>query len=220
METPETPTELPIRIVDGLERIAAVMRSAEWQNAHAAGVNPAQFAILKALAGRRAGLSVKALAAQLGVSQPSATDSILALERKGLVDKHPDPADRRVVRVLCTPSGRALLAENRGPGAAERAAASLDPEAQEQLLASLVAMIRHLQEVGAIPMQRICVSCRYFSPFAHPDAALPHHCHFVDAPFGRNDLRIDCHDHETADPALRAATWNAFVKDRSHLPPG
>jgi len=196
------------------------MRSDDWQSSRAAGVNPAQFAILALLEGRPEGMGVKEIAASVLVSQPSATDSIAALERKGLVEKRPDPADLRAVRILCTPAGLDLVQVERGrPGTAERAADALEPDMQEQMLLALIAMIRQLQENGDIPIQRMCVSCRYFSPFAHADAANPHHCNFVDAAFGQKDLRIDCREHETADPSLRAATWSAFSKDHSH-PPG
>lgn len=220
MEAPNSPKSLPLRIEEGLERLATVMRATDWQNARALHVNPAQFAILKLLDTRPFGLSVKDLAALLLVSQPSATDSIAALERKGLVEKRPDPADLRSVRILATENGRAALAAGEdASGPVGRAASALPPVAQQQMLLSLIAMIAQLQDAGAIPIQRMCVDCRYFSPFAHDDADNPHHCHFVDAAFGQRDLRIDCREHETADPSLRAATWSAFSKDHPN-PPG
>ncbi|MGI6247660.1 MAG: MarR family winged helix-turn-helix transcriptional regulator [Pseudochelatococcus sp.] len=201
-----------------MTRIATAMRADDWQRAKAAGVNPTQYAILDHLDGRPAGLSVKDLAFQLGVSQPTATDSIAALERKGLIVKHPDPVDRRSVNILLTEQGRAALeAGHAVTGIAEQAVASLVPDEQEHLLVTLIAMIRHMQETNAIPVQRMCVSCRYFRPHAHAGAARPHHCNFVDAAFGQQDLRIDCREHETADPSFRAATWNAFQKDRPSL---
>jgi len=46
------------------------------------GLNPTQFAILALLEGRKDGLNVKEITARLGVSQPTATDSIAALEKK------------------------------------------------------------------------------------------------------------------------------------------
>lgn len=192
------------------------MRSDDWQSSRAAGVNPAQFAILTLLEGRPAGLSVKDVAASLLVSQPSATDSIAALERKGFVEKRSDPADLRTLRILVTQAGLDLVRTARSePGMAERAADALGPDLQEKMLLALIAMIRQMQDSGAIPIQRMCVSCRHFSPFAHADAANPHHCNFVDAAFGQKDLRIDCREHETADPSLRAATWSAFSKSQS-----
>lgn len=217
METPRSPNAIESRIAEGLDRIATAMRADDWNRARALGLNPTQFAILVHLQGRSAGAGVKDIALQLGVSQPSATDSINALERKGLVQKHQGVADRRAVHVVLTTDG--LSALNRGQaetGEAGRAITALPAPEQEQLLVTLVGMIRHLQEAGTIPIQRMCVSCRHFRPNAHADAHKPHHCTFVDAAFGQQDLRVDCRDHETADPSVRAATWTQWKDHPVH----
>lgn len=221
METPDIATPIHARIVEGLERIATALKSDDWSRAQAAGVNPTQLSILRTLEGRNAGLSVKELSFQLGVSQPTVTDSILALERKSLVKKRPDPTDGRAVRVVITDVGKAVVRSgSEAAGAVGQATAALGDDDQQQLLVQLVSVIRQLQEQGSIPVQRMCVGCRYFRPYAHADAARPHHCNFVDAAFGQQDLRIDCRDHETADPSVRAATWATFQKGRPLHPPG
>ncbi|MDF1633547.1 MarR family transcriptional regulator [Mycoplana sp. MJR14] len=213
METPNNPTSVHHRIREALARVAMVMRADEWNRAKTTGLNPTQLAILELLEGRRDGLAVKDIAANLGVSQPTATDSIAALERKGLATKRNAGTDRRGVNVAITQEGLAVLkAGSDGNGAAERSLDALAGHEQEDLLVTLVKMIRTLQEIDAIPIQRMCATCRYFAPFAHSDAARPHHCNFVDAAFGQRDIRIDCRDHETADPASRAATWDAFTR--------
>ncbi|MGQ0563367.1 MAG: hypothetical protein ACT443_16025 [Gemmatimonadota bacterium] len=54
--------------------------------------------------------------------------------------------------------------------------------------------------------------CRFFRPFAHPrDVDQPHHCAFVNAPFGDRALRLECSEHEPADAASAAAAWQRFV---------
>lgn len=212
METPKDPTSIDNRISEGLTRIAIAMRSDEWSKAEKAGLKPTQLAILEFLAGRDSA-RVKEIAAHLGVSQPTATDSIAALERKALVAKASAPGDKRATAIRITTEGKAAFGSvSPIETAAMEAARSLSPGEQEGLLLSLVKMIQHLQEADAIPIQRMCTSCRYFRPYQHSGAAKPHHCNFVNAAFGRNELRIDCRDHETADPATRAATWDAFEK--------
>ena len=212
METPKDPTSIDNRISEGLTRIAIAMRSDEWSKAEKAGLKPTQLAILELLAGRDSA-RVKEIAAHLGVSQPTATDSIAALERKGLVAKASAHGDKRATAIRITAEGKAAFGSvSPIETAAMEAARSLSPGEQEGLLLSLVKMIRHLQEADAIPIQRMCTSCRYFRPYQHSGAAKPHHCNFVNAAFGSNELRIDCRDHETADPATRAATWDAFEK--------
>ncbi|WP_244480456.1 MarR family transcriptional regulator [Rhizobium sp. Root1220] len=189
------------------------MRSDEWAKAEATGLKPTQLAILDYLAGREAISRVKEIANYLGVSQPTATDSILALERKGFIAKTTSADDKRSATIGITAEGRAALsAANTVEGSATAAARALPAQAQEDLLMSLVTMIRHLQEADAIPIQRMCATCRYFRPYLHNGAVKPHHCDFVNAAFGQSEFRIDCREHEAADPATRAATWDAFQR--------
>lgn len=210
METPKNPNPVQSRIREGFSRLAAVLRADEWERAKVLGLNPTQLAILGLLEGRMHGLGVKEIAAHLGVSQPTATDSINALEKKGHVEKRAGLADGRSVGVHLSTKGAALLREEMAGDLIGGAIGALGVDAQEELLVTLITMIRQLQEENAIPQQRMCVSCRYFSPFAHPQSETPHHCHFVDAPFGQRELRVDCREHEQADPTSRAAIWDAF----------
>jgi DNA-binding MarR family transcriptional regulator len=209
METPKTPLSINYRIREGLARMAMVARVDEWTKAKASGLNPTQMAIVTLLEGRDTGLGIKDIAAHIGVSQPTATDSVLSLEKKGLVAKRRGLADKRAVSIVLTDDGLAAL-DHQGGDLGERAVGSLEVAEQEELLLALVKMIRHLQEENAIPLQRMCVTCRYFRPFAHLGSEQPHHCNFVDAAFGQRALRVDCREHEQADPTSRAATWEAF----------
>ena len=58
------------------------------------------------------------LAAHLRVAPRSVTDVVDALEERGLLERHPDPTDRRATVLALTASGRRLLDEI---GAARRA---------------------------------------------------------------------------------------------------
>ncbi|MGA9276212.1 MarR family winged helix-turn-helix transcriptional regulator [Ilumatobacter sp.] len=53
------------------------------------------------------------LADRLGIGRASIGTVIDRLEKRELVERHPDPADRRVWRVDITDSGRAIVAEIR-----------------------------------------------------------------------------------------------------------
>lgn len=212
METPKNPTSINHRIREGLARLLVVLRADDWERAKGSGLNPTQLSILDLLDGRPAGLGVQAIARQLAISQPTVTDSVNALERKGLVEKQPG-VDRRAVTIVITPDGRA--ARLAGDGAEQSLAQAVDglgEEEQELFLLSLVRIIRRLQEIDAIPVQRMCTTCRHFDPYRHAGSDRPHHCHYVNAPFGQREIRIDCREHETADPAAQAATWDVFQR--------
>lgn len=217
MDHAADPDPLILRLRDGFELIALVLRADMWTSAGAAGLNPAQMQALGCLHGRPEGLRGKDLAAHLSVSAPSIADTVSALERKGLVARRPDPADARASRVVLTEEGRRVAeAGARAASQVAQALAGLSPAAQAELLSTQISLIRQLQLAGAIPLQRMCVSCRHFRPQAHPGQAQPHHCAFVNAPIGGRDLRLDCGEHEAADPAVQSANWTAF--DTGRLP--
>ena len=127
-----------------------------------------------------------------------------------------EPLSRRLTTGLAlalrpTEAGRAEADQVRHWSDALLAAVgTLDDGEQAVLLRAVVKMIRALQEDGAVPMTRMCVTCRYFQPNAHDDPKTPHHCALVGAPFGDRHLRIDCAEHGSADASVAAHTWAAF----------
>jgi DNA-binding MarR family transcriptional regulator len=81
-------------------------------------------------------LPMRTLAESLDVSQASATGIVDRMEQRGLVERHRDAADRRVIRVAQTADGRELLADI----AAERTAhftAVLEELTEDELRALL-----------------------------------------------------------------------------------
>lgn len=55
--------------------------------------------------GNTAGLKASDLSGALRITMPSATQTVNVLEARGLVERCPDPADRRVVRIRLTEEG-------------------------------------------------------------------------------------------------------------------
>ena len=198
--------------MEALSRIGTLLRSFACHQAEAAGLTPTQAQILARLAARgpsRTGT----LAADLGVTQPTISDAVAALLRKGHVVRAPDPEDGRAVLLRLTSSGRQEAEAAITPPPAIVAALETLPAAdRDALQRGLVSLIRALQVARAIPVQRMCVTCAHFRPHAHDDAARPHHCAFVDAAFGDAALRIDCGDHEDAAEDDLAPLWARFSK--------
>jgi DNA-binding MarR family transcriptional regulator len=199
------------RVTTGLAKVGIALKQQAWAEAGGRGLTPTQGQALALLRANPAGLRLGALARQLGVTQPTASDSVAALHRKGLVAKVPLAGDGRAVVVRLTPSGiREAAAAAAWPDFLLEAVGELSAAEQAAFLRGLVTMVRTLQERGRIPVARMCVSCTFFRPFRHDDRARPHHCAFVDAPFGDGELRLDCPDHAAAPPEQAARTWQAF----------
>jgi DNA-binding MarR family transcriptional regulator len=194
----------PATAATGLAKIGLLLRHHAWQEREQTGLTPTQGQILANLRARRR-LEVRELADALGVSSPTVSDSVAALAAKGLIEKRASARHPRAVEVTLTARGRRAAERAAGwPDALLAAVDVLRPEEQAALLRALTKMIRELQERGEIPVARMCATCRFFRPRVHADDVNPHHCAFVDAPFGDRDLRLDCADHEHA-PGGRAA---------------
>lgn len=212
------PVSLRERILEGLERLASVIRADSRRSAAPRGLNPAQDAILRLLLTRPAGVRVSALAWHLGVSQPSVTDSVIALERKGLVHRQPDPQDARAVIIKAAASPQLPEA---AVTTSQMAAALKELSEAEQvlLLKALIKLIRSLQLRQVISPQRLCITCKYFRPNVHPEPEPPHHCALVDAPFGDRALRLDCPEHIEAAAEEMARNWASFDAAKNEARP-
>lgn len=207
------PPDQPLdkRVTIGLAKIGIALKQQAWAEAGGRGLTPTQGQVLALLRANPEGLRLGALAEQLGVTAATTSDSVTALQRKGLVTKEPMAGDGRGVIVLLTPTGtREAAAAAAWPDFLLEAVGELSTVEQATFLRALVSMIRTLQEKRRIPVARMCVSCRFFRPYQHDNPARPHHCAFVDAPFGDGELRLDCPDFRTAPDEQAAQTWLAF----------
>jgi DNA-binding MarR family transcriptional regulator len=72
-------------------------------------LSPSQFNVLNLLYGQVDGLSQSELSRLLIMHRSNATGLIDRLERRGLVQRNPDPTDRRAYRVILTSGGVSLL---------------------------------------------------------------------------------------------------------------
>jgi DNA-binding MarR family transcriptional regulator len=77
-----------------------------------AGITALQYTALTVLE-RRSGLSAAELARNSFVTAQSMADMVTSLERRELIFRHRDPANRRRLIIDLTPAGRNLLAQYR-----------------------------------------------------------------------------------------------------------
>lgn len=118
------------------------------QEAEQEGLSLAQFQLIFPFAelDHDQGLPVGALAEAAAIAQPTATRTLDALERQGIVERRPSSEDRRSVTVRLTARGRRLLKRKRDLVAKRRTAvyeslAAADRERAPVLLRALAAAI-------------------------------------------------------------------------------
>jgi DNA-binding MarR family transcriptional regulator len=185
------------RVTVGLTKVAIALRSQSWQDAGTAGLSPTQGKILSLLRSHTsAGIRLSTVAQELAVTPATASDAVAALEEKGFVKKKRAEDDRRAIAITLTPSG--IEQANQVSGWSDflkLAVEELSLDEQRVFLQGLITIILKLQEQGQIPVARMCLTCQYFRPHVHDSDSHPHHCAFVDAPFGDQHLQVDCPDH-------------------------
>jgi len=201
------------KLATGLAKLGLVIRHEAWRDAGESGLTPTQVQVLVAIdASDQSWMSVGDIARTLAVTQPTASDAIAALERKGLVARERLESDKRVVCVRLTTTGTLhSRAEANGPEVLLRAIGELDEAEQDVFVRGLMKMIRSLQQAGRVPTARMCANCTYFRPHAHPGTSTPHHCAYMDSPMRDSDLRLDCAEQEPVPENQALQLWQMFV---------
>ncbi len=210
----KAPESTTAQLASGFEKIGLAMKSRSWRREGRAGLGPLQRQVLTLLRSKQGHTAqVSTIASELVVRLPTASEAVATLERKRLVRRRRMMRDGRVVTVELTSRGaKACAPRTSMPDHLAAALGTLPVQEQGMLLKALTKVIRTLQERGEISVARMCVSCRYFRPYQHEEPDKPHHCDYVDAPFGDPSLRLDCMEYEPASSAQAGRAWAAFAE--------
>jgi DNA-binding MarR family transcriptional regulator len=184
------------RLRGALAKLSLAAREDYRKQAKDEGLSALQAQTLSLLA-REGPIEMGELSMRLGLTPPTVSDSVAALERRGLVRREPLFHDRRRVRAIATPRGKKIgRTFATWPEVFEEGIAGLSREEKEVFFRILVRMILSLLAKGVIEDARMCATCAYFRAHVHGDVDRPHHCALVDVPLGPASLRLDCPDHE------------------------
>ena len=175
-----------------LERLARLMRAAE----HEGDLNPAQWEALRYIGrANRFSNSPGALTHYLGATKGTVSQTVIALQRKGLVAKAPRPGESRSVALRLTEPGEAMLA--RDPW--QRLDAEIDrlgPKTRKRFARALRDLLQGQLERGDFKTFGVCRSCRYFGEkAAEAEPGGPHRCLLFNAPVTGVESRKICVEH-------------------------
>src|SRR6185503_21043649 len=102
---------LPQALAGALRRLAQLAHSVAWDQWAAQRLTPTQRRILEFLGSRHENLTLSAVARELGVTPATASDSVAALEAKGLIRKRRSLVDGRALALMLTTEGRDSVTE-------------------------------------------------------------------------------------------------------------
>lgn len=171
-----------------IERLSRLMRAAE----HEQGLNPAQWQCLRYLdRANRFSNSPSALAKYLGATKGTVSQSLIALERKGLIRKEGRLEERRSIALTLTSKGRELLKRDPWLTIAAEAAA-FEPRAINSLARGLANLLKAAIRRGDFPTFGQCQTCRHFAR----NASGKHRCLLLDLTLSHSDSLKICVEHE------------------------
>lgn len=179
------------KIVASLERISEAFRVLLWQESKEFGLSPIQVQVLIFLLYHSSDKrKVSYLAAEFNMTKATISDTIKILEQKGLISREYGQADARSYVIHLTPIGREVAGRTSlFTGQIRQPIEQMQQENKDELLLSLLQIIRYLNRAGVITIQRMCMSCLYYSSLDKG-----HYCRLLHQQLLVTDLRIDCPD--------------------------
>ena len=129
--------------------LARLLAHALRERIESLGVVPGQFAQLLALY-EQDGLTQAQLCARVEIEQPTMAKTLSRMQRDGLIDRVPDPADGRRSLVMLTPRARELEPQLVSAACAVNAVAiqGLDEQAVVAFMATLATIIDNIEKAG------------------------------------------------------------------------
>jgi len=182
------------KIIASLERIAQAFRVLLWTESKTHALTPIQVQVLIFLLHHDAEKrNVSYLASEFNMTKATISDAVKALDKKGLINKEPTGRDTRSYRIDLSEKGKEVAGETAAFTRELRTPiGQLDTDDKENLLLSLIGIIRHLNKAGIITPQRMCFTCSHYRP--GPDGQA-HFCQLMNQPLAPAELRVDCPEH-------------------------
>ena len=166
-------------IVEHLDRLGRLTRAVQFAEC----LNPAQWEALRYLAqANRYSRTPGALACFLGATKGTVSQTLSALEDKGLVTRVRSTSDRRSVEIVVTEAGL-LLCERDPLCALESAVARMGDSALERISGMLKTLLRDIEARHQTPHFGVCRRCEKLVPLdGVVEGSQPYRCGMTEDP--------------------------------------
>lgn len=184
------------KIVASLERISQAFRVLLWNESKEHSLSPIQIQVLIFLLHHsEEKRKVTYLASEFSMTKATISETIKTLTQKKLIKKEYEPQDTRSYIIQLTKKGSTIAHQT--SLFAEQLQAPIDKlhaDDKENLLLSLIGIIKHLNKSGVITIQRMCLTCSHYRSTENNKG---HFCKLLNQNLYTKDLRIDCPEHSS-----------------------
>jgi DNA-binding MarR family transcriptional regulator len=152
----------PIVLLELVERLGNLMRTELRRAGADESLQPVHLQSLIYLSkANRYSNTPQALAEYLGLTKGTVSQTLLLLDRRGLIERFEDDIDRRVVRLRLSPSGERLLYEAQPTLAWQNATRNISPNRIRNAVSALREALMTLQEDNEGAPFGVCHSCSW-----------------------------------------------------------
>lgn len=169
-----------------LDRLGRAVHNLQY----AGGLNPAQWEALRFLSrANRYSRKPSALADYLGTTKGTVSQTVKALEEKGLIRRKVEAKDRRIVRLELSEEGEAMLANDPLLALSEAAASAPDEVATATRILS--GYVRSLQGQCGMKSFGVCSHCGHFNTEVCDEGVAPR-CGLTGEPLSDTEVKKIC----------------------------
>ena len=153
----------PLVLLEMIERLGNLMR-AEFRRIGAdEQLQPVHIhALLYLYKANRYSNTPQALANYLGITKGTASQSLMLLDRRGLIERYEDDVDRRVVRLRLSNTGEQFLYEAQPAQQWQQATRNISPNRVRNAVSALREALMTLQEDNEGTQFGTCPGCEHF----------------------------------------------------------
>ncbi len=178
-------------LFDVVERMGTVARAASRKAAATVKLQPVHLQVLAYLARcNRYSNTPAAVTDYLAITKGSASQSLLVLERKRLLEKVADSRDRRVVHLHLTEQGHGVISSTFPPTLWQQASSGLEEQRLVLAAQTLEQILRNVQHRHQTFGQ--CFTCRRFQT----EGTDNFRCGLTQEALSGAEAQQICHEHE------------------------
>ena len=149
-------------LLELVERLGNLMRTELRKAGSDEALQPVHVQALIYLArANRYSNTPQALAEYLGLTKGTVSQTLLLLDRRGLIERFEDDVDRRVVRLRLSSAGEQFLAEAQPSLAWQNATRNISPNRIRNATSALREALATLQEDNEGTVFGVCTSCSW-----------------------------------------------------------
>jgi len=152
----------PLVLLELVERLGNLMRAELRKSGGDEALQPVHLQALIYLSkANRYSNTPQALAEYLGLTKGTVSQTLLLLDRRGLIERFEDDIDRRVVRLRLSSAGERLLYESQPALAWQNATRNISPNRIRNATSALREALMTLQDDNEGPVFGACHTCAW-----------------------------------------------------------